>query len=301
MRKITNSSTFSPTISVKKNQRRFPEFFSRKIVWITLGIAIVLVSILISQNNPLSKKGSFAQSLPRWNQDKDGIIVGEGVTQSGQNESDIATSGHNLQIGPISLSNSSYVTSALDEFVKEQDQVNSTADTSVDDQSLAQNFSIQEIVQNPIKYLEGVGYDTKISFLNNNRKTTLIKLIDSLSRYYISYNKFPELPAGQDYGDYSWIEEMVNKNEVSGVYQYLIKTTEPVAYCGTAAQTGYCYSTNEQDAIIYVRVEKPFESDVCGMEGGLFLLWSSRDNRFGNVCMSQEPDKFEGFDYFIIH
>jgi hypothetical protein len=116
MKKITNSSTILPTISVKKNQRRFPEFFSRKIVWITLGIAIVVVSTLISQNIPLSKKGSFAQSLPHWNQGREGVIVGGGSVQDGQIGPEVSThDGRNLQIGPVSLNNSSYITDALNQ------------------------------------------------------------------------------------------------------------------------------------------------------------------------------------------
>lgn len=274
----------------------------RKKLWLVTGIVLVLITVFAAQEKYFSKKVLVTDPLVHLNKEQGGVGVSDDSTaQESQVEpGDSVSGGRNLQIGPISLNNSAYVTEALDQFVKEQDQANSLAKASAENLSSTKTFSIQDILSNPITYLERFGYDTKISFLNNNRKTTLIKLIDSISRYYISYNKFPDLPSGQDYGDYAWIEELVQKNEMSGVYQYLIKTTEPVAYCGTAAQTGYCYSTNEQDAIIYVRVEKPFESDVCGMEGGLFLLWSSDDNRFGNVCMNEEPSQYGGFDYFIV-
>lgn len=275
--------------------------FSQKKFWIGLGIVLSILILVTGRGMFLGIRSSGLDLLAHPSdllQDNKQSLndVGE-LKQSSSEIPESVNNGNDLQFGPIRLDNSAYVRDQLDSFVEEQADGESQESEKPESSG---SFSIQDAISNPIKYFEGFGYAAKQSFINNNRKTTLIKLIDSVSRYYISYSKFPDLELGQDYGDYAWIQKMVDANEMSGVYQYLIKTVDPVAYCGTIQQTGYCYSTNEQDAIIYVRLEKPFESDVCGMDGGFFLLWSSVDNKFGNVCLSEEPIGYGGFEFFIL-
>jgi|GEM_PF-3592214 len=272
-------------------------------LWIWLGIVIVALFIFMNKGVFLGTMDSRLDQLIH----PDNALRSSSVTLDtlNQKENSLAKTdlgikkNHDLKFGPIGLDNSAYVTDELDTFVKNSQESESLSGFS--ENSISPNkFSIQEVLHNPMKYIEGLSYATRQSFINNNRKTILLKLVDSVSRYFISYNRFPDLESYQDYGDYAWIQEMVDKNEMSGVYQYLIKATEPVAYCGTLQQVGYCYDTDGKDAILYVRVEKPFESDVCGMEAGLFLLWSSRANKFGNVCMAEEPTVLNEFKFFIL-
>lgn len=306
VKKSTLSRAITSSPVKKSNDTRFT-FFSHKKLWIGIGIVVTLLIAITGRSMFLGTNSFLPDLLTHYN-DATGsnVPVIDGVSGDGQVQPKLPIgtktgtgAGHDLQVGPVRLDNSSYITDKLDQFVIQQNQDQSSpSESSTTSSSPAVLW--QDALTNPIKFLEGYGYGVKISFLNSSRKTTLLKLIDSISRYYISFGKFPDLDPGQDYGDYPWIKEMVDTNEMSGLYQYLIKTTDPVAYCGTVQQTGYCYSTNGQDAIIYVRLEKPFESDVCGMEGGLLLLWSSAENKFGNVCMSEEPNGYAGFDYFIL-
>ncbi len=200
----------------------------------------------------------------------------------------------NISFGIISLKSSSYIYDNL------QNAANAPRDEGLTSsgQPPQNNFSIKEVWSNPFAFASKLAVTTKNTWVNDGRKSTLIKLIDSISRYYISYGKFPVLDKNSSELTYDWVTEMVDKNEMSGVYEYVLKTTAPVSYCGTSEQTGYCFQTDNKNAILYVRLEKFGDSVICE-EGDVFFLWSSLDNKLGSVCLDELPVDMGGFEYFI--
>lgn len=199
-------------------------------------------------------------------------------------------------IGPIRLSHSSYINEQLDSFSQESKDSSSQTDES---QSKGdQQFSLQDILIKPLDYLASLGYTIRVSVSNSSKKTTFYKLVDSISRYYVSYSHFPHYDVSAEDG-YSWVTEMVQANEMSGTYEYVLRTTAPMSYCGTVQQNGYCYKSDEANAILYVRIDEPSGQDICS-DQALFLLWSSQDNKTGELCMDQEPIQLGGFKFLPI-
>ncbi|MBI5044963.1 MAG: hypothetical protein HZC02_03485 [Candidatus Levybacteria bacterium] len=199
----------------------------------------------------------------------------------------------NILIGPIKLDSSSYVYDKLQESSK---NLQTSSNVSLQEESQS-SVSLDELWSNPFSFVSKLAMTTKNTWVNDGRKTTLIKLVESVSRYYISFGKFPVSDGVFTNQDYEWVSEMVDKNEMSGVYEYVLRTTSPVAYCGSSSQTGYCFQTDNKNAILYVRLEKFGDSALCE-EGDIFFMWSSLDNKLGSVCLNKEPVELGGFEYF---
>lgn len=223
-------------------------------------------------------------------------------TQQGSNQNrdiksdeEVVASENDVYLGPIKLKNSGYIGDSLDTFVNENKPT--SPPTSADEVKLGSekevDISIEDFVLHPISSVSKLTTTFITDYTNNGRKTTLIKLIDSVSRYYVTYDRFPT--TGEE-TSYDWIEEMVDKKEMSGVYSYILEGTSPVSNCGSVEQTGYCYDSDERDAIIYVKIEGYSNESMCG-ESPLFLLWSSSDNRLGQVCLEGAPTSLSGFNY----
>jgi len=201
------------------------------------------------------------------------------------------TPGEDFYVGPVKLPNSAFIVEKLDQAALEVENQAAPQVAATD-----ADIALSDFFAHPIDSFVQVSSSVKAAMLNNGRRTTLIKLVDSVSRYFVAYQKFPfpERPLADE--EYEWVREMVEKREMSGVYDYVLKTTAPVSYCGAVNQTGYCYKTDGQNAVIYVRLEKPSGGELCG-EDGVFFLWSSEDNKLGSVCLFEEPTRLGGFSY----
>lgn len=212
-----------------------------------------------------------------------------------QSDEEIISSGNEVYLGPIKLKNSGYIGDSLDTYVDENKPTPSptgTGEVRFGNEKEV-DISLEDFVRHPISSISKLSTTFITDYTNNGRKTTLIKLIDSVSRYYVTYDRFPT--TGEE-TSYAWVDEMVDKKEMSGVYSYILEGTSPVSNCGTVEQTGYCYDSDERDAIIYVKIEGYSNESMCG-ESPLFLLWSSSDNRLGQVCLEGTPPSFSGFNY----
>lgn len=236
-------------------------------------------SILKKRSNPLVT--NTQHDLPQ------GVVIGQDE-QGGQDR-------NNVYFGPIQLKNSGYITNSLDSFVKEN---NSTGSSNESDSTMPGggehlNISFEDFLHHPIDSISELSTSFINDYVNNGRKTTLIKLVDAISRYYVTYNRFPITQSDQP--SYDWVDEMVNKNEMSGVYSYVLQKTSPVSDCGDVEQTGYCYDANDDKAIIFVQLNQTAPSS-CG-DSQLFFLWSSEDNKLGEVCLESPPSSFSGFTY----
>ncbi len=237
----------------------------------------------LSERNPLNKSFSERSDLTNTENEVDQV-----------NGDPVATpqKAHDVYFGPVPLKGSSYINEQLDSYVKENQYSPGGSQTSTSGSRNSHESFLSELLKNPITAVQKLSYSFTSGYMNNNKQTTLIKLVDAVSRYYVSYTKFP----ASDSMSYDWIKEMVDKNEVSGVYEYVLETTSPVSYCGTVTQTGYCYQTDGQNSIIYVRLDSPADNDIC-VDSGYFFLWSSADNKLGMVCLDNEPTKLSNFDY----
>lgn len=289
--------------SLKRKQSVFPQvksgrglpFVSKKII--ALAIAILLITFFIGQNSFLGTESPESENeaiLQYERQSGNATIGSDGETATDSGFSTTNNTSSDFFVGPVRLPNSGFITEELDKASNEI-AANNVSDPS---QSGAgeNSFSFSNFAAHPLQTIADVAVEMKNSWINNGRKDTLIKLVDSISRYYLSFNRFPSPETMIADEDYDWVREMVDKREMSGVYEYVLKTTAPVAYCGTPEQTGYCFKTDGQNAIVYVRFEKQADSEICDGEG-LFFLWSSEDNKLGMVCLFEEPVKLGGFHY----
>jgi hypothetical protein len=217
-----------------------------------------------------------------------GVIVGNGEKMNdGEND---------VYFGPIKLKNSGYIGDSLDSFVEEN---SSTSTPSGSDQvrlggENKSDISLGEFFHHPIASVSDLSTSLITDYVNNGRRATLLKLVDAVSRYYITYNTFPRTNKSE--ASYDWVEEMVEKNEMSGVYSYVLQRTSPVSDCGDVEQTGYCYDSSDNEAIIYVQINQYSQNPFCD-DSRLFLLWSSADNRLGEVCLENPPTSLSGFTY----
>lgn len=264
-----------------------------------IGAVILLILLSFSgsyflgkQTGPLSGSKAFSLvDLTKFSPDK--VAVNNSSQEREGNFPSAASQPHDVYFGPFRLKGSDYINDQLNSYLAESATVSGNSNDA--NGIMGNAFSFQELLKDPIKAVSKLSYSFTSGYMNNNKKTTLIKLVDAVSRYYVAYNKFPV----SESGTYTWIKEMVERNEMSGVYEYVLETTSPVAYCGTVSQTGYCYKTDGQDAIIYVRLDQPVEEDICG-DSGLFFLWTSKDNKLGELCMEDEPTQLGGFTFFSV-
>lgn len=282
-------------LAVKKSQTHFISRFPVGKTVLVLGI-LFLMLLLISpgsfmgkHSDSLSGSGSNTSGSPQLQTANTQQLTPEQL----QSEK---TQSKDFFIGPIKLSDSAYINEQLDSFSNAEKEA---ASQTVEGQSNGeQQFSLQDIVSRPLDFLASLGYSIRVSVSNSGKKTTFYKLVDSISRYYVSYTHFPHFDLSDEDG-YSWVTEMVQANEMSGTYEYVLRTTAPVAYCGTVQQNGYCYKSDEANAVLYVRIDEPVGQDIC-TDQALFLLWSSQDNKTGELCMDQEPTQLGGFEFLPI-
>lgn len=282
-------------LAVKKSQPHFISRFPVGKTVLVLGI-LFLILLLIT---PGSFMGKHSDSLS-----------GSGLNTNGSPDLETAntqqltpeqlqsekTQSKDFFIGPIRLSHSSYINEQLDSFSNADKEVVSVP---VEGQGNGdQKFSLQDIITKPLDFLASLGYTIRVSVSNSGKKTTFYKLVDSIARYYVSYSRFPHYDVSAEDG-YNWVTEMVQANEMSGTYEYVLRTTAPVAYCGTVQQNGFCYKSDDANAILYVRIDEPTGQDICS-DQALFLLWSSQDNKTGELCMDQEPTQLGGFKFLPI-
>jgi len=277
-----SKKTKSPEITISNNRRIL---FVLTIIFI-VSLLILTHKYFLNDQNVVQKQSnkllnSQGQSL------SPGVIIGNGKQSDRE--------GNDVYFGPIKLKNSGYIGDSLDTFV--QEHTPSPSPASTDEVKFGNekrvDVSLTEFLHHPISSVSELSTTFITDYTNNGRKTTLIKLVDAVSRYYVTYERFPI--TGQE-ASYDWVDEMVDNKEMSGVYSYILEKTSPVSKCGSAEQTGYCYDSDEKEAIIYVKINEYSESATCG-DTPLFLLWSSSDNRLGQVCLEGSPSSFSGFSY----
>ncbi len=271
-----------------KNQKTF--FFSSRKTIIAVAVFVVIL-LFLTHNYFLSDKNMLHnQSNTLLSTNKHG--TNQNIASK---SSEGGGSGNEVYFGPIKLKNSGYIEDSLDTFVKENKPTPSS--TNQDRLKLGNekrlDISLEDFVLHPLSSASKLSTAFITDYTNNGRKTTLIKLIDAVSRYYVTYERFPT--TGEEVS-YDWVDEMVERNEMSGVYSYILEGTSPVSNCGSAEQTGYCYDTDEKEAIIYVKINGYSNESACG-ESPLFLLWSSSDNKLGQVCLESPPTSLSGFSY----
>lgn len=278
----------------KKLTVKTPFFLSKKIL---LGGMVVVLFLFFFQ-----KQGFLSAVMDTPQRDESAVMYQmqreEGSVPIGDAQEDIQAddSARDVYIGPVRLSRSSYIRDQLDAFSQEQSTASSQKISPLSSPGdIFSHYSLSDFIAHPLTSIAGVTSSMKNSWENDGKRTTVIKLVDSLSRYYISFRTFPDDDGSLD--NYRWVDEMVDKREMSGVYEYVLKKTSPVAYCGTLSQTGYCYKTDGKNAVVYVRLAKVGDSFICGEENGIFFLWSSGDNKLGAVCLSGEPTQLQGFEY----
>jgi len=261
---------------------------------ILAGFIIVIIFFFFTHNYFLASR-DLLQSMP-----SNSLLVNQGnntsqkISANPQKSSEVDD--NDIYLGPIKLNNSGYISGELDFFIGENGPPSSVKASNLTKVATIGrlDISLKNLILNPVSSISELGSSFIADYINNGRRTTLIKLVDSVSRYYVSYNIFPKTDS--DVPSYDWVDEMVEKNEMSGVYSYILEKKSPVSDCGDVEQTGYCYDSDGQQAIIYVQIDQVTPSTSCG-ESKLFFLWSSADNKLGEVCIEGAPSSLSGFTY----
>ncbi len=132
--------------------------------------------------------------------------------------------------------------------------------------------------------------------LDEYKKIMMVKLIEALERYYLSYNHFPSEGDPSDEST-SWIRRLKDSGELSVTFEYFLSLWFKPVNCNSQSQKGFCYWSDGRDkAVVFVKMNYKPTQDKC--ETGIAnFLWSSADQKIGIVCMIEDNRRLSGFTF----
>lgn len=129
---------------------------------------------------------------------------------------------------------------------------------------------------------------------DSGRKSTIGQLTSAMQAYYTTQNgTYITVPST------TWMTSLVTAGELKNEPSTVTYSIAGHSNCTTNQQNGYCYNTNNTEAIIYTRLESSSEETKCTSAQDAFFLWSSQDAQAGVVCVTagQQPSAYSGYTY----